>query len=79
MTCSTTWFECSSSNALGVAETNTVWETRSTNSSKRSGRLSFAEGRRNPCSTRTSLRERSPAYCPCSWGTATWLSSITQR
>ena len=24
-------------------------------------------------------RERSPAYCPCSCGTATWLSSITHR
>ena len=39
-----------------------------THSSKRSGRLSAAEGSRNPCSIRVSLRERSPSYWPCSCG-----------
>jgi hypothetical protein len=31
-----------------VADTNTVWGRRRSNSSKRSGRLSIAEGSRNP-------------------------------
>ena len=44
MTCSTTCAECSSSKAPGVADTKTHWGTRSTNSSKRSGRLSLADG-----------------------------------
>ena len=52
--------------------------TRS-NSSKRSGRLSSAEGSRNPYSTSVSLRERSPRYMACSCGTVTWLSSITSK
>ena len=77
ITCSTTCADSSSSNGPGVAETKIVWGVRDTNSSKRSGRLSTAEGSRNPCSTSTSLRERSPSYCPWSWGTATWLSSMT--
>ena len=34
----------------GVADRNTTWPTRSMNSSKRSGRLSAADGRRKPCS-----------------------------
>ena len=41
-------------------------------SSNRSGRLSAAEGSRKPCSTRVSLRLRSPMNWPWSWGTATW-------
>ena len=67
--CSTTWLEISISYGLGVADRNTTWLTFSMNSSKRNGRLSSAEGRRNPCSTSVSLRERSPSYCPWSCGT----------
>ena len=62
--CSTTWLELASSYSPGVADMNTTWRTRSTNSSKRSGRLSVADGRRKPCSTRVSLRLRSPSYWP---------------
>jgi hypothetical protein len=53
-----------------------VWRTTFSNSSKRSGRLSSAEGRRKPYSTRFSLRERSPRYMPPSCGMVTWLSSM---
>ena len=60
--CSTTWVDCPISYADGVADRNTTWLTRSYHSSNRSGRLSAAEGRRNPWSTRVSLRERSPSY-----------------
>ena len=53
--------------------------TRASNSSKVRGRLSRAEGSRNPYSTRVSFRERSPWYIPLSWGTVMWDSSITTR
>ena len=53
------------------------WPMRAQNSSILSGRLSSAEGSRKPCSTSVSLRARSPLYMPCSWGTVTWLSSMT--
>ncbi|MNN37475.1 hypothetical protein D3C81_1514250 [compost metagenome] len=43
------------------------------------GRLSSAEGRRKPYSTRVSLRERSPLNMAPTWGTVTWDSSITSR
>ncbi len=79
MTCSAMLVLCSNSNGPGVAESMMVWPVLATNSSKRNGRLSRAEGKRNPCSTSVSLRDRSPAYWPCSWGTATWLSSSTTR
>ncbi len=46
--CSTTWPVCSASYTEGVAETNTLWRITFSNSSKRSGRLSIAEGRRKP-------------------------------
>ncbi len=49
------------------------------NSSKRSGRLSIADGSRNPCSTSVSLRERSPSYWPWSCGTVTCDSSTTHE
>ena len=45
-------------------------------SSNFSGRLSSAEGRRKPYSTRTSLRERSPLYMAPSCGMVWWLSSM---
>ncbi len=77
--CSTTFDEWRSSYALGVADMYTVWCTRSVNSSNFSGRLSIALGRRNPCSTSTDLRERSPSYMPPIWGTVTCDSSITTR
>ena len=79
MICSTTCAECSSSQRAGVAERNTAWRVRSSHSSKRSGRLSAAEGSRKPCSTSTALRLRSPSDWPCSCGMVTWLSSTTVR
>ena len=60
----------------GVADTKTHCRTLDSNSSKRSGRLSSAEGRRNPKFTRFSLRERSPLYMPPSCPIVTWLSSM---
>ena len=77
--CSTTCVDTSSSYGLGVADRNTTWLTFSMNSSKRSGRLSIADGRRKPCSTSVSLRERSPSYWPCSCGTVTCDSSTTHE
>eukprot|EP00967_Tisochrysis_lutea_P152487 scaffold298900_cov33-Tisochrysis_lutea.AAC.2 len=59
----------------GVADTSTARGTRSQNSSSQSGRLSSAEGNRNPCSTRASLRARSPACIAASCGTVTCDSS----
>ena len=52
----------------GVAETKIVCGASASNSSKRSGRLSSADGRRKPYSTSVSLRERSPRYMPPSCG-----------
>ena len=49
--------------------------TRSSNSSKLSGRLSSADGRRKPYSTSVFLRARSPRYIPRTCGTVWWLSS----
>ena len=51
-----------------MADRNTAWLTRSSTSSKVSGRLSRADGSRKPWSTSMSLRLRSPAYWPCSCG-----------
>ena len=42
------------------------------------GRLSRAEGRRKPFSTRV-LRERSPLYMARIWGTVMWLSSMIMK
>jgi hypothetical protein len=50
---------------------------RSSNSSKRSGRLSSADGRRKPNSTRVSLRERSPLNMAPICGMVTCDSSMT--
>ena len=47
-TCSTTSPERSSSYALGVAETKMTCPARSSHSSNRRGRLSSADGSRNP-------------------------------
>ena len=77
--CSTTRLLFSNSQPPGVAETRRTCPTRSTNSSKRSGRLSAAEGRRKPCSMRVAFRLRSASYCPWSCGTATCDSSSTTR
>ncbi|MNQ45847.1 hypothetical protein D3C85_596430 [compost metagenome] len=65
-TCSTTLSACSFSYAAGVADTNTHWRIRTSNSSSLSGRLSNADGSRNPYCTRVSLRDRSPRYIPLS-------------
>ena len=61
----------------GVAETKIICGASASHSSKRSGRLSSADGRRKPYSTSVSLRERSPLYMPPICGTVTWLSSTT--
>jgi hypothetical protein len=61
----------------GVAETKMVCGLTASHSSKRIGRLSSADGRRKPYSTRVSLRERSPLYMAPTCGTLTWDSSIT--
>ncbi len=63
--------------APGVAETKTICGTLARNSSKRSGRLSSAEGSRKPKSTSVCLRERSPSYMPPIWGTV-WCDSSTK-
>ena len=76
MICSTTRVEFCSSNVPGVAETSTTCGTRCTNSSKRSGRLSSADGSRKPCSTSCSLRLRSPSYMPPICGTVLCDSSM---
>ena len=76
---STTRCDTLSSYADGVADKNTHCGIRSSTSSNRSGRLSRALGKRNPCSTNWSLRLRSPMYWPCNCGTATWLSSMTNK
>jgi hypothetical protein len=75
--CSTTCVLTLSSWGLGVADMNTTWLTRSVNSSNRSGRLSRADGSRNPYWTSVCFRDMSPSYMPWSWGTVTWLSSMT--
>ena len=46
--CSTTCWVCSPSKIAGVADTNTDWRMTRSNSSKRSGRLSSAEGSLKP-------------------------------
>ena len=79
MICSTTWVEWSISHAPGVADRKIVWPTRSTHSSKRSGRLSAADGNRNPCSISVAFRDRSPSYWPWSWGIVTCDSSMMVR
>ena len=76
MICSTTAPPLSrSSYSAGVAETKITCPTRPLNSSNRSGRLSSAEGSRNPKSTSVCFRDRSPLYIPFNWGTVTWDSS----
>jgi len=47
------------------------------NSSNVSGRLSSADGSRNPKSTRISFRVRSFLYMPTTCGIDMWLSSTT--
>ena len=79
MICSAMWVEWRSSKAPGVADTNSSWLARSRNSSKRSGRLSSADGSRNPNSTSVCLRERSPSYMPPIWGTVWCDSSMMIR
>ena len=76
--CSTTCFECSRSYGPGVADTNTICGTRWRNSSKRSGRLSIADGSRKPKSTSVCLRERSPSYIPPICGTV-WCDSSRKQ
>src|SRR5207245_6054859 len=61
----------------GVVETYTTCLTRCSHSSKFSGRLSSADGSRNPYATSTSFRDRSPKYIPRICGTVWWLSSTT--
>ena len=53
--------------------------TRCSHSSKFSGRLSSADGRRKPYSTSISLRDRSPWYMPRTCGTVWWLSSTNDQ
>ena len=80
MICSTTTPTLfSSSYSAGVAETYITWPTRFSHSSKRSGRLSSADGSRKPKSTSVFLRWRSPRNMPPICGTVTWLSSTKQR
>ena len=67
-----------SSYSLGVADTNTVCGVRVSHSSKRRGRLSRADGKRKPKSTKVSLRERSPFHMEPIWGTV-WCDSSTKR
>ena len=71
-------FERESSNGPGVADTKTSCFTFPRNSSKRSGRLSSAEGSRKPKSMSVCLRERSPSYMPPSCGTV-WCDSSTKQ
>ncbi len=77
ISCSAITVEFRPSNGPGVAETKTSCGTLRRNSSKRSGRLSSAEGSRKPKSTRVCLRERSPSDMPPSWGTV-WCDSSTK-
>ena len=63
----------------GVAETKTTCPQLCWNSSNRRGRLSRALGSRKPCSTRTSLRLRSPAHIARNCGIVTWDSSMNVR
>ena len=56
-----------------------AWFTSRSNSPNCSGRLSSADGRRNPYSTSVSLRERSPRYIAPICGTLWCDSSITSR
>ena len=63
----------------GVADINIICPTRASNSSKLSGRLSTALGRRNPCSTSVFFRDWSPAYIAPSCGMVTCDSSISVR
>ena len=80
MICSTTTPpHRSSSQSPGVADTKTTWFTSDSHSSKRKGRLSKADGSRNPCSTNVVFRERSPLYMPLTCGTVTWDSSTMSR
>ena len=58
-----------------MAETNTAWLNRVWNSSNFRGRLSKAQGRRKPYSTRLSFLARSPLNMARTWGRVTWLSS----
>ena len=77
ISCSATRVEWRSSQAPGVAETKTSCGTLARNSSKRSGRLSSAEGSRKPKSTSVCLRERSPSYMPPICGIV-WCDSSTK-
>ncbi len=80
MTCSTTSPPVIAiSYSLGVAETNNRRSNFFSHSSNRSGRLSMALGRRNPCSTSVLLRLKSPANIPRICGTVTCDSSRISR
>ena len=63
-TCSTICELLDNSHAAGVADTKTDRRILRSNSSNRSGRLSSADGNRNPYITSVSLREWSPLYIP---------------
>ena len=78
MSCCTIWpLLRSSSYGPGVALMKMAWLTEPSNSSNVSGRLSSADGRRNPKSTRISLRVRSFLYMPTTCGTVMCDSSTT--
>jgi hypothetical protein len=66
-------------NRPGVALTTTIACGMRSHSSNFRGRLSSADGRRNPYSTSVSLRERSPRYMPPICGMRAWLVDKDQR
>ena len=68
-----------SSYGPGVADTYTLRGARASHSSKRNGRLSSADGSRNPKSTSVSLRARSPLYIAPICGIVTCDSSTTSN
>ena len=77
ISCSTIRSLRSSSYGPGVADMWTTWFRWPSNSSNVSGRLSSADGRRNPKSTRISFRVRSFLYIPTTWGIVMCDSSTT--
>ena len=80
MICSTiTPPESCSSDSPGVADTKIICGTSPMNSSNCSGRLSSADGRRKPYSTRVVFRARSPLNIPPICGSDTCDSSTTTR
>src|SRR3989344_897440 len=69
----------SSSYLFGVADTYTVFCVLFWNSGNFSGRLSIADGRRKPYSTRVLFLEWSPVYILLNWGMEMWDSSMMVR